>query len=103
MLNLGPTNAKRFYVGLDLGQVCDFSTLAAIERVELMGEWDPVVFAWKKRTVRRLRYLERIPLGTPYPDVVRRVTDVMRQVAVEGTSELVGDGTGVGRPVVDLL
>src|SRR5580692_8551933 len=102
-MNQMPTNTRRFFAALDLGQVSDFSTLAVIERVELVGDWDPVVFAWEKRTMLRLRYLERIPLGTPYPDVVRRVNEVMRQVAVEGTSELVVDGTGVGRPVVDLL
>jgi hypothetical protein len=97
------SSPKRFFAALDLGQVSDFSTLAVIERVELVGEWDPVVFAWEKRAMLRLRFLERIPLGTPYPEVVRRVNDVMRQVAAEGTSELVVDGTGVGRPVVDLL
>jgi len=103
MLNLGPARILRFFVGLDLGQVCDFSTLAVIDRVELKGEWDAAAFAWKKRIMLRLRHLERIPLGTPYPDVVSRVADVMRQVAAEGNCELVVDGTGVGRPVVDLL
>ena len=96
-------SAKRFFAALDLGQVCDFSTLAVIDRVELRGPWDPAAFAWEKRTLLRLRYLERIPLGTSYPDVVRRTKEVIRQVAAGGTSELVVDGTGVGRPVVDLL
>jgi hypothetical protein len=103
MLNLRVTSIKRLFAALDLGQVSDFSTLAIIERIQLVGDWDPVVFAWKKRTMLRLRYLERIPLGTPYPDVVSRVKDVMRQVAAEGGCELTVDGTGVGRPVVDLL
>ncbi len=103
MLNLGPARIKKFFVGLDLGQVCDFSTLAVIERVELPGEWDAAAFAHKKTITLRLRFLERIPLGTPYPEVVERVADVMRQVASGGHSELIVDGTGVGRPVVDLL
>lgn len=97
------SNPRRFFAALDLGQVSDYSTLAVIERVHLVGDWDPVVFAWKKRTILRLRYLERIPLGTPYTGVVSRVKDVMRQVGVDGTCELTVDGTGVGRPVVDLL
>jgi hypothetical protein len=103
MLNHGSTGTRRFFAALDLGQVSDFSTLAVIERIQLVGDWDPVAFAWKKRTMLRLRYLERIPLGTPYPDVVSRVKDVMGQVAAEGVCELTVDGTGVGRPVVDLL
>jgi hypothetical protein len=93
----------RFFIALDLGQVHDFTTIAVIERIELMGDWDPAVFAWKKQIQLRLRYLERIPLGTPYPDVVRRVRDVAIQVASWGICELVVDATGVGRPVVDLL
>ena len=94
---------KRFFVALDLGQVSDFSTIAVIERVELVGEWDPVVFAWKKHGVLRLRFLERIPLGTSYPDVVSRVSNVIRHLHLDGICDLVVDATGVGRPVVDLL
>ena len=43
MLNLGPTKEKRFFAALDLGQVSDFSTLAVIERIQLVGDWDPMV------------------------------------------------------------
>ena len=97
------TNSKKFFLGLDLGQTCDFSTIAVLERAELMGNWDPVIFAWEKRILLRLRHLERIPLGTPYPDVVQRVKNVTRQVATGGLCDLAVDGTGVGRPVIDLL
>jgi hypothetical protein len=51
----------------------------------------------------RLRYLERIPLGTPYPEVVERVVAVTRSRQLAGRCHLAVDGTGVGRPVVDLL
>jgi hypothetical protein len=95
--------ARKFFTGLDVGQVNDFSTLAVVERVELTGAWDPAMFAWKKYAMLRLRYLERIPLGTPYPDVVSRAAQVTRSGALEGACELLVDATGVGRPVVDLL
>lgn len=97
------TNPKKFFLGLDLGQTCDFSAIAVLERAELMGNWDPVIFAWEKRILLRLRHLERIPLGTPYPDVVARVKSVTGQVASGGLCDLAVDGTGVGRPVIDLL
>jgi hypothetical protein len=42
-------------------------------------------------------------LETPHPDIVSRVNDVLRQVSAEGGCELTADGTGVSRPVVDLL
>jgi hypothetical protein len=47
-----------------------------------------------------LRYLERLPLGTSYPDVVAHLGEVIAEL---GPSTLVVDATGVGGPVVDLF
>ncbi len=90
-------------MGLDLGQIQDFTTIAVVGRAELKGEWDPVVFAWKKEVAPRLRYLERVPLGTPYTEVLERAAQVTRAPKLAGGCELVVDATRVGRPVVDLL
>jgi hypothetical protein len=49
----------------------------------------------------RVRFLERVRLGTPYPDVVGRV--LLRRPALAGRCTLVMDATGVGAPVLDLL
>lgn len=52
-----------------------------------------------------VRHLERLRLGTPYPEVVERIGRVTEQVR-ERTGErpiLYVDSTGVGQPVVDLL
>ena len=92
-----------YFVGVDLGQSHDFTAIAGLERAELTGEWDPVVYAWRKKIRLRLRYLERAPLGTPYPDVVERVVRVTRSPELAGRCHLIVDATGVGRPVVDLL
>jgi hypothetical protein len=59
--------------------------------------------AHEKEVALRLRHLERIPLGTPYPEVVERVVEVTRSKQLAGRCHLAVDGTGVGRPVVDLL
>jgi hypothetical protein len=93
----------RFFAGLDLGQAQDFTALAIIDRVELVGDWDPVVFAWKKVVKLQLRYLDRMPLGMPYPDVVERTRQTLRSPMLDGERQLIVDGTGVGRPVIDLL
>ena len=53
-----------------MGQTQDFTAIAVVERAELTGDWDPAVFAWKKTVRLRLRHLERVALGTPYPEVV---------------------------------
>jgi hypothetical protein len=93
----------RYFIGLDLGQSQDFTAIAALERAELKGAWDPVVFAWRKQVALRLRYLERVPQGTPYTEVAERAAQVTRAPQLVGCCELVVDATGVGRPVVDLL
>jgi len=86
-----------FFVGLDLGQKRDFSALAVVERVDArlawMGPAPPL----------GVRYLERMELGTPYPDVVARVCEILQDPKMLGQSHLVVDATGVGAPVMDLL
>jgi len=91
------------FVGLDLGQSQDFTAIAVLGRAELVGEWDPVMYAWRKTVALRLRHLERIPLGTPYTEVVDRVVAVTRSGELAGRCHLIADATGVGRPVMDML
>lgn len=93
-----------YFVGLDLGQSRDHSALAIVERAELfLDEVDFVTYERKRRTRYRVRHLERLALGTPYPDVVARVRAVTRSGAIAGRCTLVMDATGVGAPVLDLL
>jgi hypothetical protein len=91
------------FIGADLGQAADFTAFAVVERAERKGAWDPVMFAWRKTVSLRLRYLERPPLKTPYPEIVERVLRLTRSGELAGHCHLVVDATGVGRPVVDLL
>jgi hypothetical protein len=76
-----------WWVGLDLGQAADYSALACIERTA------------KHYAVR---HLERFAIGTPYPNVVSQVRDLVATPALAGCT-LVPDATGVGRAVVDAL
>ena len=93
-------------IGVDVGQRVDPTAIAVVEEeprrrtVEQDGT----------RTTRTeahylIRHLERLPLGTPYPDVARRVAAVVQGVARRtGTLPLLFlDATGVGTPVVDVL
>ncbi len=94
---------NEYFVGLDLGKRHDFSALAVVESAQVQGAWDPANWCNKVRTERSLRHLERIPLGTPYTDVVWQVDKLMRSPALDGNCTLVVDATGVGAPVVDAL
>jgi hypothetical protein len=80
-----------FFVGLDLGQKQDFSAVAVVERGA------PAL------PCLRVRHLERMPLGTPYGSVVRRVSEIMQHPALVMRGRLVVDATGVGAPVVEML
>src|SRR6266436_4952086 len=95
--------AATYFVGLDLGQSRDHSALAVVERAEVFGELDYVTYERLRALRYRVRFLERVRLGTPYPDVVGRVREVLRRPALAGRCTLVMDATGVGAPVLDLL
>ncbi len=121
-----------FYIGLDLGQRQDFSAISVIEepvwvpdeeaqfayRAPATGWVAPDSFRPEHRAMLRasnwergrpahpplsLRHLERIPLGTRYPQVVERVVALMRTPPLAGNSFLVVDASGVGTPVVDMF
>jgi hypothetical protein len=57
-----------FYMGLDLGQRHDPTAIAVVERIELAQAWQATEFH-----SLRVRHLERVPLGTPYPGGVARL------------------------------
>src|SRR5215216_1835433 len=86
-----------FIVGLDLAQASDYTALAVLEQT--WPEIDGI-----PTTRYDVRHLERMPLGTSYPDVVKQVSQRVRALtAMDASATLVVDQTGVGRPVVDLL
>lgn len=87
-----------FYLGLDLGQRHDPAAIAVVERRDLARDWQEPVFQGL-----RVRHLERVPLGTPYPRVVARVREITRHDYLAGNCALAADATGVGAPVVDML
>ena len=52
---------------------------------------------------QHLRHLERIKLGTSYPEIAAHISKLMVSGPLKGATDLIVDATGVGRPVVDLL
>ncbi|HEY1954370.1 MAG TPA: hypothetical protein VGH28_02135 [Polyangiaceae bacterium] len=99
-----------FFVGLDLGQARDPSALVVVQRVAFLP--DPpvsnprrrVAFPPKPRppeTHYHVRLCERLRLGTPYADVVRRLVSVVG--SIDAPADVVVDATGVGRPIVELI
>ncbi len=87
--------ANRYFVGLDLGQMADYTALAVVERAA-HGEGADSVFHYA------VRYLHRWPLRTPYPMIVGDVVRLYAKPPLAG-SALVVDRTGVGVAVFDML
>jgi hypothetical protein len=83
-------------IGLDLGQVSDYSALSVVDTIETT---DP---ERQQRRVKHhaVRHLHRWQLATAYTDIVEDVGKLMTQLP---GAVLVVDATGVGRAVVDLF
>jgi hypothetical protein len=88
----------RYYSGLDLGQMQDYSALAVVERTTHPHPEQP------KKTLDHfaVRHLHRWPLGTAYPAIVADVRTLFAAPPLTSTT-LAVDQTGVGRAVVDLF
>jgi hypothetical protein len=98
-------------VGVDIGQKRDPTAIAVVE-----PEFRDV--NGRREDYYLVRFLERQPLGTPYPQVAGRVQTVVNNVREHvaraqppslfsrpprPSIQLFVDATGVGQPVVDLL
>jgi hypothetical protein len=84
-----------YFLGVDLGQDHDPAALAVVEQPRMIHAW------MAPYDVRMgVRYLERLPLGTPYPEVARRVEALAWKL---GQCDVAVDATGLGKPVADML
>jgi len=94
---------ESFFIGVDFGQIRDFTAIAVVERAVLQKEFHLDVWAHRKEVQLHLRHLERVPIGTPYPEVVDRVVGITHSRLITGPIHLAIDNTGVGVAVTDLL
>jgi hypothetical protein len=88
-------------VGVDLGQKRDPTAIAVAEIDRRQADQD------RTETHFLTRYLARLPLGTPYPDVARRIAEIAGRACERSrdapTVYVYIDATGVGQPIVDLV
>lgn len=94
-----------YCIGLDLGQVRDYSALVLAERVMVFDKTSPDRYDFDDRDVVDhfyVRHIQRWALGTPYTTVVDQVCEIARSHQL-ADALLVIDRTGVGGGVVDLF
>lgn len=89
-----PPSGERWIVGLDLGQSMDFTAMVTLKRTTVRTE---------KETYRQyaLPHIKRWPLGTTYDAIVADLQVMLPKLP--DRPALVVDGTGCGRPVVDMI
>jgi hypothetical protein len=105
------------FVGLDLGQAQDYTALIALDQLRPAPIVQPeqvvrgdgqMRYTQQRERIKvqparyECRHIERFALGTAYPQVVDAVAVRMQAPALRHAA-IVVDGTGVGRPVVDLF
>jgi hypothetical protein len=91
----------RHYVGLDLGQVKDYSALAILK--EFRGTIEAPLPLDQEGREFEVIHLHRFKLGTAYPAIVEAVARVVQRLGDKNNVDLIVDATGVGLPVVDLF
>ncbi len=116
----GSAKPLQYIIGVDLGQAHDRTALCVLEQHQRpTGRLAPPTRrpVWGRenntQTVQlestyQVRHLERLEVGTPYPEQVKRIQALHKAVesikpAGHKAVALVVDQTGVGRPVVDML
>lgn len=117
-----------YLIGVDLGQANDYTAICVLQRdaretgrtkTRLTDSWGGLGTRQVPETegAYQVRHLDRLPLGTPYPEqveAVSRVVELVEQQQAANASpfqsdpkppspRLIVDQTGVGRPVVDML
>ncbi len=84
-------------IGVDLGQMQSPTAIAVVETEVRRDEGRPEVYHIARR-------LERLPVGTSYPDAAARLREIVRGLDDRGVGyALYADATGIGQPVVDLV
>jgi hypothetical protein len=91
-------------VGIDIGQKRD-PTAICVAEIEYRKPEEPGNHRPRKDAHYLVRFLQRLPLGTPYPDIARRLGEICQLVTDRSGQrpDIYVDATGVGTPIVDIL
>jgi hypothetical protein len=103
-------SVEGYIVGCDLGQANDYTALSILEKhrdttteIQQKG-FEPPTSVTTVRNLFHLRHLQRLKLGTSYPDVCHVVGTMLKALpGAKLAPALVIDKTGVGAPVFDLM
>ena len=91
------------FIGVDLGQRQNNTAIIVLERFEQCPDENERSqgLGFRKRYV--VRQAERIPLGTPYQVIVKRIKSMVQKLSQLGSVVVVVDSTGIGIPIVEQM
>jgi hypothetical protein len=87
-------DGEKWLVGLDLGQAQDFTAMVTLHRTTVETETESY-------RAYACPHIQRWPLGTTYPAIVADLQTMLAKLPDKPV--LIVDGTGCGRPVVDMI
>ena len=85
-------------MGIDVGQRREPTAICAVESKMRGPKWD-------QEEHYLVRYLERMPVGTSYPEAAKQTARIAKESEPRGgsMSYVFLDATGLGKPIVDLF
>ena len=83
---------RTFYIGVDLGQRRSYSAIVVLECFEEVPEYTDMLRGAGLRQRYIVRQAERVPLGTPYIEITKRLKRMVERLSRMGTCILVVDG-----------
>ena len=117
MGSVGTPVGRLVHIGADIGQKQDPTAIVVCQVLERLGRKLPPSVRYDPRTFRQTeienrqletyyeaRHIERLPLGTGYPQVAERIAQICTSPALSGSRILLAvDVTGVGQPVYEMV
>src|SRR5260221_2850474 len=87
-----PKTKKVFCLGLDLGRAADNTAFAVVEKVP-PADWNEPGDCPADKAEYHVRHLDRLPPGTHYTDVAKKVLAVLNRRTLNDTKEITTDKT----------
>lgn len=87
--------SKLYFIGVDVGQVRDYTAIALVEAVPAEGG-----------DLRlRCHYTQTLPLGIQFQDIGRRLSEIEGKLKAQGEAAvtILVDATGPGQPIPELI
>ena len=90
-----------FAIGIDLGQVRDYTALVLLQRIEPVD--NPSGDGMLVQPHYHLRQVKRFPRRTETPAVITYLENLMNRPTLKGRVALIADASGMGGPIVQQM